>query len=298
MKITTKLVFLFFVFVTVPMGGMLILLHDKWIEAALMCAVFGVALSLAFLVPLAHLVGHFLILKDLKELNELCSEVRSGNYNVAFMLPPEAEEEHAVLQLKRNMNWMVHAIACREAWHQSRLNEIAEHKRRFEALSMRDGLTGVYNRRFFEEALSERCETARRRGEAFYLMYLDCDGFKAVNDTYGHEAGDALLCRLGKILKASLRGATDCPFRYGGDEFGALLGDIGLSCVREVAERIRKRFMEECVEGATLSIGIARYHALGSQEKSIKRIRKDADGALYRAKRSGKNCVVVAPTDG
>lgn len=296
MKITTKISFVLLVCITVPLGGTLVMLHERMFKAAEAWAVFGVVLSLILLVPLAKFIAWVVVLKDVRQVNDLCLQVRSGNYKGAIPLPPEGEDEHEILRLKRNLNWMVHAIACREEWLQCRLDETAEHKKRFETLSMVDELTGIYNRRFFEEHLAEAADKADRLRRGFYLMLLDCDHFKDVNDTLGHAAGDELLRRLGEILKTSLRGSTDCPFRYGGDEFGVIFGDMPQERVMDVAERIRSRFMDERVGKATLSMGIARYEPGkgNGAEPPVVRLRREADAALYQAKAEGRNKVVFA----
>ena len=294
MKITTKISLVLLCCVTVPLSGALVMLHEGLVKAAETWAVFGVVFSLILLAPLVKLIAWVVVLKDVREVNGLCLEVRGGNYKVAIPLPPEGEEEPELLRLKRNLNWMVHAIACREEWLRCRLDETAEHKKRFETLSMVDELTGVYNRRFFEEHLVEAAERADRSLRGFYLMLLDCDHFKEVNDTLGHEAGDELLRRLGEILKTSLRGSTDCPFRYGGDEFGVIFGDMPRERVMDVAERIRARFMDERLGKATLSMGIARYEPDDEGGAAVVHLRRAADAALYRAKNAGRNRVVYA----
>ena len=256
------------------------------------------AFSIILLVPLSHLISSIIVLKDIREINAFCKELRRGNYNVSFELPAEEDEEHDLLRLKRNMSWMAHVIASREGWLQTRLEESSEDKKAFERLSFVDALTQVYNRRYFEKEITTQARDAETTKGMLFLMLLDADGFKQINDELGHQVGDELLCRLGAILNRSVRNGSDTPFRYGGDEFGVIFTGVKLERVRDIGERIRMRFLVERIGQTTLSIGIAQFksHPDGLDE-AIKDLKQRADEAVYMAKHNGKNQVIVHPED-
>lgn len=158
------------------------------------------------------------------------------------------------------------------------------------SLSIRDGLTGIYNHAFIVEALKDEVERSRRYGSMLSIALFDIDDFKKVNDTYGHLAGDAVLQRLAELLKGSLR-AIDIVGRYGGEEFLAILPETDGLNGYTVAERFREKIEKENFtngEGVikiTISGGVAHY-AYGMD---VNKLIKVADDNLYTAKRQGKN---------
>ena len=154
-----------------------------------------------------------------------------------------------------------------------------------ERLATRDGLTGLANRRLFEESLEREIARAERRSSRLALVVLDVDNFKDVNDTRGHQAGDEVLREVGRALAENTK-ASDLPARYGGDEFVVLLPDCsGADCVR-VAERLRAAVAEAVTTPATVSAGCA---AMPENALDGGRLVAAADAALYEAKRAGRN---------
>jgi diguanylate cyclase (GGDEF)-like protein/putative nucleotidyltransferase with HDIG domain len=156
-----------------------------------------------------------------------------------------------------------------------------------------DELTGLFNRRHFEERLKEEIARHSRYRNVFSLLLLDLDNFKAYNDIYGHPAGDILLNRIGKIIKGSVRSA-DQTFRYGGDEFAMILPQAATDDAYIVAERVRTRIgreMEEKKIAVTCSIGAAGYPTDGVISGELVTV---ADTALYYAKRTGGNRVYLS----
>jgi len=163
--------------------------------------------------------------------------------------------------------------------------------------SVRDHLTGVFNRRYMEETLERELFRASRKGLSLGIIMLDVDDFKRFNDTYGHTAGDAILRELGSLLLKHVRG-EDITTRYGGDEFIIVLPDASpeVTCQRaklicEDVKQIRLQFDGQTLEAVTLSLGIAVFPEHGSTSTVLL---KAADDALYRAKREGRGRVVVA----
>jgi len=164
--------------------------------------------------------------------------------------------------------------------------------------SVRDGLTGVFNRRYLEERIEAEVAYAVRHGTDLSLLMLDIDHFKHINDTHGHLAGDEVLRRLAGLVAGQIR-REDVLARYGGEEFVLLLRNISVASATMVAERIRASVeaLETSFEGttirATLSIGVA---SLGSCQRPVtpKALLDAADQALYQAKEAGRNRVVVS----
>ncbi|MBS0432785.1 MAG: GGDEF domain-containing protein [Proteobacteria bacterium] len=162
--------------------------------------------------------------------------------------------------------------------------------------SIRDPLTGLFNRRYLEASLPREFSRADRRKGQLALLMLDLDHFKRYNDRHGHDAGDALLAQFGAQL-AQLCRAEDIPCRYGGEEFTVLLVDIDARRARERAEAIRAatarlelRHRGQRLPAASVSIGIAIYPDDAGTPEELKRT---ADQALYRAKREGRDRVVA-----
>jgi two-component system, cell cycle response regulator len=158
-----------------------------------------------------------------------------------------------------------------------------------ERLATRDGLTGLPNRRLFEESLEREIARSERRGSPVALVVLDVDHFKDVNDTLGHQAGDAVLREVGRVLEEHTK-ASDLPARYGGDEFVVLLPDCsGPDCER-VAERLRSAVAEQTTTiKVTVSAGAA---SLPENAHDAERLVAAADAALYEAKRAGRDRAV------
>ena len=164
-----------------------------------------------------------------------------------------------------------------------------------ERLATTDSLTGLYNRRSFFEFANKELRRAVRYKQPMALIMLDLDHFKAINDTYGHQVGDTVLRRFAELLKYNLR-EEDLMGRIGGEEFCAILVSSEEQGAYLVAERIRKRWMEESFDllerqvTFTVSIGIS---IMLNERESIEEVMERADVGLYSAKRSGRNCVIV-----
>lgn len=159
-----------------------------------------------------------------------------------------------------------------------------------------DGLTGLYNRRYVEESLGREESRARRSSQPFGVMMIDIDNFKRFNDTLGHAAGDAVLRAIGQYMLSAARG-EDIVSRYGGEEFVLVMAPAPQGTVSERAEKLRRGIqnLEIEYEGRrvgpiTISAGIGIFPDHGESGQDVLRV---ADAALYQAKRSGRNCVVV-----
>ena len=163
--------------------------------------------------------------------------------------------------------------------------------------SIRDPLTGLFNRRFMEESLERELRRATRSKRSVAVILLDLDRFKSFNDTFGHEAGDILLRELGGFLQGHIR-AGDIACRYGGEEFTLMLPEAPLEVACNRAELLRREVKYLIVQhrgqalgAVTLSLGVAVFPEDGTTPEELLRA---ADQALYRAKGQGRDCVAVA----
>jgi diguanylate cyclase (GGDEF)-like protein len=163
--------------------------------------------------------------------------------------------------------------------------------------SLRDPLTGLYNRRFLEEYLVHERVRAARKNRPLSVIMLDIDHFKRVNDTFGHDAGDAVLRRMGLVLQGHVRG-SDIACRIGGEEFALLLPEASLMIAYQRAERILDtvRHMQikhrgQVLGAITVSLGVAAFPKHGDTPEALIRA---ADQALYQAKQGGRNKLASA----
>ncbi len=169
--------------------------------------------------------------------------------------------------------------------------ELEEANDQLRKLAVTDELTGLRNRRSFEERLVMEFSMARRRKRELSVLLIDVDNFKTINDRWGHAAGDEVLRRLGTILRTTVR-LPDLPARYGGEEFVVLLPESGEDSAMGLARRVMQRVATEDWdnEPLTISVGMA---AMNESLESGYQLVELADEALYAAKRAGKNRVMV-----
>lgn len=167
-----------------------------------------------------------------------------------------------------------------------------DYQRRLLQAALRDGLTGLYNRRHFDERLTAEAAACRRHGRPLSLAILDLDNFKRLNDTYGHSMGDEALRQVGQVLAANAR-KEDTVFRFGGEEFCILFRETALDGATQATERRRELIRKLKLKAGesdlivTVSAGVTEWQIGDSETTLLER----ADRALYEAKRLGKNRV-------
>jgi diguanylate cyclase (GGDEF)-like protein/PAS domain S-box-containing protein len=175
------------------------------------------------------------------------------------------------------------------------VTEVAVYEQKLLEMNMKDGMTGVYNRRFLETKIVEEFERHKRYKADFSLIMFDIDHFKKVNDVYGHQCGDFILKSVSSRIASIIRN-VDFLIRYGGEEFCCLLPHTPMKFAAKVAERFRKVVMEQehNFDGqdikVTISLGVAE---LRESITSVEEMLKKADEALYKAKGEGRNRVVA-----
>ncbi len=177
---------------------------------------------------------------------------------------------------------------------------LIEAKRAIEEMSHTDVLTRCRNRRFLDRFLPVELQRSRRMRYPICVIFADLDHFKAVNDSYGHAAGDQILQAFAEIAQSQLRVDVDWLARYGGEEFVAVLPGCDLDYATDVAERIRRTLqqhsvmLDEQIVRVSCSFGVAGIDPISQPQVSLERLLGAADAALYRAKQSGRNRVEQA----
>jgi diguanylate cyclase (GGDEF)-like protein len=165
-------------------------------------------------------------------------------------------------------------------------------ERRQRRASALDPLTGLLNRSSLEDRFRELAEQARLTGDSVALIAVDVDHFKAINDTYGHARGDIVLREIAAAIRGQLR-AFELAYRMGGEEFLIVLPDVDLEHGVGVAERLRQRVEALRPDGVAVAVSLG-VSARAGAEVSYERLFEEADGALYAAKRAGRNRVLSA----
>ena len=223
-----------------------------------------------------------LIVRPLERLTKGAAEVANGDLAVDL---PAAKGEVGDLTLV--FNHMVERLRHGRQELDAVNEQLRRQNEELEHLSTVDALTGLHNRRYLTDRLSDELLRSYREKCSFTVLMADVDEFKKYNDAFGHPAGDEVLRKVASILLSATR-AVDCTARYGGEEFAVLLTDTVGEGALQVAERIRARVAAEEFPGRkiTISIGMAEFPVHGhSAEAVISR----ADEALYAAKRAGRN---------
>ena len=167
-------------------------------------------------------------------------------------------------------------------------------------LSIRDGLTNIYNRRHFDEVLLSEWKRSMRTEKPLSLLLIDVDCFKELNDRYGHPEGDECLKKIAEQLLKILRRSSDTLARYGGEEFAAILPETSKESAQQIAEAMRRAVEDLKIENegskvarvVTVSIGVCSERA--TLNRSTDQLLNAADTALYRAKKLGRNCIQLA----
>jgi len=182
--------------------------------------------------------------------------------------------------------------------------QLLETNLELQRLTNSDGLTGLSNRRYFDEYLGAEWRRAQREQTQLALVMIDVDAFKAYNDTYGHVAGDDVLRRVAAVLRENCTRASDLPARFGGEEFAMVLPGTSPGGVRLLAEKVRRAVQDLAIAHSgsptggcvTVSIGGALLVPQAGEPSS--RLVEDADARLYQAKRNGRNQVMMSLPQG
>jgi two-component system, cell cycle response regulator len=242
---------------------------------------------------------------------ELCRHIRSQSahsYTYILVLTRQTEKESVVQALAAGADDYL-----TKPFHRGELlarvnvgariinlqRQIETENKQLEELALTDALTGLPNRRAVEGWATQQLSSAVRHDFPFWIVLADLDHFKRVNDTFGHEAGDAVLKCFSKILKTCLRRGDTCG-RIGGEEFLIVLTHTNRENAMMVIDRIREELSATpfrfggCMIGVTASFGLAGFEG-NAKSSTFNKLRAQADDALYAAKRAGRNRVEMTP---
>ena len=235
------------------------------------------------------------------EFITLCKDCKAGNLSYICIPFTINEENSLVLSITTEDEKEVNIINAKVPSIRNYLEAakpVIESRILMEKLrdtSLRDGMTGLYNRRFLEEFIDQVMNQAAREKETYSVLMLDVDFFKMVNDTYGHDVGDKVIVEIGKVLRENIREA-DLAIRYGGEEFVVMLHNATDEGALMVAQQIHSAFAALVFDvgngetmSKTMSIGMAKFPTDGD---TIWKCIKYADTALYVAKTTGRNKIV------
>ncbi|WP_323798107.1 diguanylate cyclase [Nisaea sp.] len=251
--------------------------------------------SIILLAILAGVGLSFFIAKPIEKLRAHTAKVAKGEWDK----PPEGGGWREVKELTEHFSVMIAALKEFNETLQSRIDErthdLGEANRKLTELATRDPLTGLYNRRHLDVCLNREIERAHRYGSPLAIVIMDIDHFKAVNDSHGHGVGDLVLQRLAGFLKDTLR-SSDIVARIGGEEFCFILPESPEDAALAFLERVRIGISEITFEAnatafnVTCSFGLAELNDVSPDPEHLM---KNADFALYEAKRAGRNRIVA-----
>ena len=230
------------------------------------------------------------IVKDVSMLREVAYKFKELDFSEIDRLSEALRKE----KRRDELFYLKRAVLTMAQELEALISQLRNEKGKLEELAYTDPLTELSNRRFFLEEMKRVLETARRYKEPLSLMILDVDNFKRINDEYGHDVGDLVLKQLAQVIKKNTR-SSDIAARWGGEEFVIALPKTDEKGALMVAERIRQEFKRSKVKvdgeeiGTTVSIGVAVF----DEGYDLDRLIKEADEALYEAKRTGKDKVVI-----
>lgn len=254
---------------------------------------FLTALTVAGLLPYSFTTFHAVELGLLIDM-VLLSLAMADRINL-MNIDKEAAQQRAIEKELISKTLLQQAKENLEETVERRTAELIQAKETAEKLARIDKLTGVSNRRAFEEQAAKEYTRAIRNKHHLTVILFDIDNFKSINDTFGHKTGDAVLCNVAKLVQLMIRD-IDSLGRVGGEEFAILLPETEVSQAIEIAERIRRKMMRSSimVDGHqisyTSSFGIA---SLESGQASLEQALRNADSAMYRSKRNGRNIVTT-----
>jgi len=270
--------------------------------------VLGLALGVALLmVPVGYEIVRYLV-GPINRLTEAAKAFAAGKLDARV----ETKRRDEIGDLTRSFNTMADELARShnqlvklnaelEDRVLQRTNELEKANRQLSEMAARDSLTGLYNRRHFNNLLTQVFAEATRYETDLTCMMLDLDNLKRVNDSLGHQTGDRLLQLVAEVIQQTAREA-DVAVRYGGDEFAVILPQTSLQDARSFAERLLVKFRAELMSTlpeaiiASLSIGLASREE--HRPASAMELVRFADESLYQAKGAGKDCVSIVAAAG
>jgi len=254
----------------------------------------GVAIGFASCLVVMLIITYALYRKYLTEKKSLKDELTQANKAILSV-----KESHQLLveQQQESQDLLEERVQERTLELHIALQELEEANHELEQKNTLDELTGLFNRRFYDQKILAEYRRSKRNLTPLSLIIIDIDHFKVVNDTYGHLAGDRCLVWLSSQLKQSLKRGSDMAFRYGGEEFCVILPDTDENGAISLADSLRKKIESQpCAHkdiqiSLTISSGIFTY--IQQSDVQPEQIFTRADKALYDAKNNGRNQIQV-----
>ncbi len=280
------------VYLALSEKGFLAQINNNLSNTLLILVFFGVLL-LVFVFYLSKWVTNPII-----NLNQSVKNFRDKNIEPVVDEKRKDEIGQLGISIKNMASQIKDNVMNLEIEIAERTAELEEINQELHRLSFADGLTGIPNRRKFDEFFSQAFEHSKRSGHHIALMMMDIDNFKNYNDTYGHTEGDECLKVISGFLQTQIKRSTDIAARYGGEEFVVVVQDTDLEGVLKIAQEIRKGVEALKIEHSesehkyvTISIGIA--YEIPDHHEITEEFVSRADKAMYKAKNTGRNKIVV-----
>ena len=256
------------------------------------------AICFACAIAFGHLISRSISM-PLRQLLNAMKQSGSGNFAVDMSKPGSDELTELAKKFNEMSAKINHDREQLEERVAERTRELEEANSKLAALSMTDALTGISNRRRFDEVLLVEFRRAARTGKPLALMMLDVDFFKNYNDHYGHQEGDACLRKVARLLQSHASRASDTVARYGGEEFVMLSAETDVHSAMALAEKIRQSLedlglphVQSSLACVTTSIGVAVW--IPDEDQTPEMFIRMADKAMYQAKAQGRNQVVLS----
>ena len=254
------------------------------------------AVSLAGILVI-QVLGFFLMSWWIRGLEDITRDIRSRSLDLLGR-SPERSGHNEMMALKNVFDGLYRELQDKIVQINDYSQRLVASSQRLSEMAITDELTGLYNRRHFEDRLREESARADRHGYSLALLMIDVDGFKKYNDGFGHPAGDSLLAGLGALIREGVR-RSDVAFRYGGDEFAVLMPECPAKGARQTAGKLVESFAAFAAGesgdgkgGVSLSCGATLYAG------DVGAFVEVADKALYQAKAAGKGRVVYLEAKG
>ncbi|SDN75509.1 diguanylate cyclase (GGDEF) domain-containing protein [Desulfonauticus submarinus] len=250
--------------------------------------IFFVSVMLIFFRPIIKFFMYVLFFNNINKIRKVIKDLKEGTFSVSIKLPPEGEDEDEFVKFLRDINWMIHSIVNEYLKLEKEKKQVEERARFYLRASCTDSLTGLYNKKAFFKLMYNILS----QGQTGFLIFLDIDNFKRINDRYGHLVGDDCLQKLAKIILLSIREKVDFACRYGGDEFCIFLKTLKKEVVKKVLKRMFLLFQNEIkLAEISFSCGIVNVEKINlpnslDLKDYLDDVFKKADVSLYKAKKT------------
>jgi len=294
-RVREYLAVIYIVLAVIPLSSVLYLYETGRVSPGDNILIAFVILLLIITLPVAKLLEYILFVRYLNKASIFCEDLRQGNYMVHFNLPNQKDEESAFLTFLRNLNQVAVHIRGQNRQLMNMLSDSKEKAEEMQEMAVKDSLTGLYNRRYFDAVFLKECEKTCRKGTPLSLILLDCDRFKHINDEYGHAEGDRILRVLAETMLEFVRSDTDIAVRLGGDEFAIIMPGADVAAAQRVSENMAKAYGAKDTKDTSLSIAVtsAYLSKCNDIEDQAEKLMSVTDKGVYSVKKKGGNGIAA-----